>query len=364
VIIKVYRMLDMLTKEHEITFTFFDIGGGDAVWIRFLGTDKNWHNILIDGGYGYAYKMAFGPLINHLLSYGEKIDLWVITHIDRDHIGAVLGFIQDKKIKDKPQAAKEFWFNHSGTTVKTPNGKLAVDDGIKFRKYLTDNGLLTKEAITTSLASSNVFGLSITILSPTPEKLAIADALWLAEEKGGKIGRSKEMADHAKSIEDLQDLVFSGDPDAINGSSIGLFIKYKSVSTLLLGDSHADVVLATLQAHGYSEENPISVEFMQLAHHGSKANNSPDLLAMINTENYVITGNGIHNRHPDKETLVRLLVQKNRTTTPIQLHFPCNTTELATMFSPDQNAFERYNFNCSYHRTPNGTSFQYLPIND
>lgn len=354
----------MLTKEHEIVFTFFDIGGGDAIWIRFLGTDKSWHNILIDGGYGYAYKLAFGPLIKDILSKGEKIDLWVITHIDRDHIGAVLGFIQDKKIIGKPQAVSEFWFNHSSTTVKTPNGKLAVNDGINFRKYLTDIGLLTQEAITTSLAPHDVFGLSLTILSPTPEKINIADALWLAEEKNGKIGRSKEEADHAKFIEDLKDLIFIGDTNAVNGSSIGLLINYKSVSTLLLGDSHADVVLATLQAHGYSEENPISVEFMQLAHHGSKANTSPDLLAMINTTNYVITGNGIHNRHPDKETLVRLLVQKNRTTTPIQLHFPCNTTELVTMFSSDQNAFERYNFNCSYHCTPNGTSFQYLPIND
>lgn len=357
-------MIIMLTTDYGITFTFFDIGGGDATWIRFLGTDKNWHNVLIDGGYGYAYKMAFGPLINHLLTQGEKVDLWIITHIDRDHIGAVLGFIQDKKIKDKPQAAKDFWFNHSGTTVKTPDGKLAVDDGIKFRKFLTNNGLLTKEAITTSLAPSDIFGLNITILSPTPEKLAIADALWLAEERSGKIGRSKEAADHAKSIEDLQEQAFSGDNDGVNGSSIGLFIKYKSVSTLLLGDSHADVVLETLQVQGYSEENPIAVEFMQLSHHGSKANTSPDLLAMVNTSNYVITGNGIHNRHPDKETLVRLLVKKNRTATPVQLHFPCRTTELTTMFSSDKNAFERYNFNCFYHSTPNGTRFQYLSIKD
>lgn len=352
----------MLTNEHEITFTFFDIGGGDAIWIRFLGTDRSWHNILIDGGYGYAYKTAFGPLINHLVSCEEKIDLWIITHIDRDHIGAVLGFGQDRKIKNKPQAVKEFWFNHSSVTVKVPNGRLAVNDGIKFRNYLTEQGLLTKEVITTSLVQKDFFGLSITILSPTPEKLSVADAKWLAEETG-KIGRSEEAADHAKTIEELHEQAFIGDTDPVNGSSIGLLIEFKSISTLLLGDSHADVVSGTLQTHGYSEKNPLTVEFMQLAHHGSKANTNPSLLAIVKTFNYVITGNGIHNRHPDKETLVRVLLQKDRPAMPIQFHFPCNTTELATIFSSDQNPFERYNFNCFYRRSPNGTTFQYLPIN-
>ncbi len=354
----------MLTKNHKITFTFFDIGGGDAIWIKFLGTDKNWHNILIDGGYGYAYKMAFGPLINHLLTEGEKIDLWIISHIDRDHIGSVLGFVQDKKIKSKPDSVNEFWFNHTGHSVKTPNGKLAVDDGIKFRQYLTNHDLLTKVAITTSLPNIDFFGLNIRVLSPTPEKLAIADVLWEKEENTGKIGRSKESADHTKKIEDLKDLAFNCDTDAVNGSSIGLSIAYDSIGALLLGDSHPDVISATLKSLGYFEENPMSVNFMQLSHHGSKANTSPDLLALINTHDYVITGNGIHNRHPDKEALVRLLTKPKRSKIPLQLHFPCKTSELLNMFSSDQAPFEQYNFNCTYHSSTKGTSLNYLPLND
>lgn len=353
----------MLTKNHKITFTFFDIGGGDAVWVRFFGTDQHWHNILLDGGYGYAYKIAFGPLIKHLLSEGEKIDLWIISHIDRDHIGSVLGFIQDKKIKNKPESVKEFWFNHTGYSVKTPNGKLAVDDGIKFRQYLTDHDLLTKVAITTSLPQIDFFGLKIAVLSPTPEKLAIADGLWEKEENAGKIGRSAEAGDHAKKIEDLKDLTFNSDTDAVNGSSIGLSVTYDSVCALLLGDSHPDVILASLKKLGYSEDNPLRAEIMQLSHHGSKANTSPDLLPLIDTHNYIITGNGIHNRHPDKEALVRLLTKTNRSKTTLQFHFPCNTSELLNMFSSDQAPFKRYNFNCFYGGS-DGTSFNYLPFND
>jgi hypothetical protein len=35
----------MTQKTHRISFHFFDIGGGDAIFIRFLGTDSQWHNM-------------------------------------------------------------------------------------------------------------------------------------------------------------------------------------------------------------------------------------------------------------------------------------------------------------------------------
>jgi len=355
----------MFTKPHNITYTFFDVGGGDAIWIRFFGTDQNWHNILIDGGYGYAYKQAFGPLLYQLVTAGEKIDLWIISHIDRDHIGAILGFMQDKKIKNKILAIKEFWFNHSEQIVDIPDGKLAVGDGIKFRNYLIDNGLLTRETITTSLPAADFFGLKLTILSPTQEKQEIASKLWDAEEKISKLGRSVSDADHYKTIEELQDIIFTSDDDPVNGSSIALLTEYKGLNAVLLADSHPADIVNSLSSLGYSNEKPLKAVFMQLAHHGSKANTSPALLKIINTNDFVITGNGIHNRHPDKETLVRLLVQENRNETPLHFYFVCDTKELSNMFAADHHPFEHYNFTCTYGgKNKNGLSFPYLPLND
>ena len=353
----------MLLNNHGITFTFFDIGGGDAIWIRFGGTDEDWHNVLIDGGYGYAYKMAFGPLIHQLLDEKEIVDLWIISHVDRDHIGAVLGFIHDKKIKDKPGAVKEFWFNHSSKIIRRGNGKLSVKDGIKFREYLNENGLLTKDVITTDTLGIDFFGLYIKAVSPTPEKQALAAALWQEEEKSsGMIGRTAEKADHMKTIEELSDHPFSADADPVNGSSIALLAEYRSIKVLLLADSHPSDVKKTLNFMGYTEDNPLTVSFMQLSHHGSKANTSPDLLNLIDTSDFVITGNGIHNRHPDKEALVRLL--KRASGKMLNLHFPCSSEELMKIFSVDELPFERYNFTCAYHATQRGTTFQFLPLNE
>lgn len=58
--------------EYQLIFNFFDVGAGDAIWIDFLGYDNKRHHILLDGGYGYAYKMAFGPLLYYQLD-GVKI---------------------------------------------------------------------------------------------------------------------------------------------------------------------------------------------------------------------------------------------------------------------------------------------------
>ena len=353
----------MLPKNHRITYTFFDIGGGDAIWIRFWGTDENWHNVLIDGGYGYAYKTAFGPLIGEILSEGEKIDLWIITHIDRDHIGAVLGFVQDKKIKDKPLAVRQFWFNHSAKIVKESNGKLAVNDGINLRTYLNDNKLLSKGPITTTSQEVNFFGLKLKAVSPSPTKQAIAEVLWQDEEKkGGKTGRATEKADHMKTIEDLINAPFHVDTDPVNGSSIALRVEYQTISVLLLADSHPSDVTETLISMGCSTEKPLAVSFMQLAHHGSKANTSPHLLNLIDTSEYVITGNGIHNRHPDKETLVRLLTRAKGQA--LNMHFPCATREIRAIFDADTRPNERYNFTCTYRTSPQGTILAYLPVNE
>ncbi len=355
----------MLEKKHKITIRFFDVGGGDAIWIRFLGRDRKWHNVLIDGGYGATYKTTFGPLITQITEAGEAIDLWVISHIDRDHIGAVLGFIQDKKIEDKPATVNQFWFNHTELTVNVSNGKLSVGDGIKFRDYLNANGLLGREAITTEMPEIDLFGLKISILSPTPENQENLNTLWLAEEKKGKLGRSSDKADHAKTIEELKNTPFYSDTDQVNASSIALLIRYKDITCLLLADSHSSEIENRLTALSYSKDMPLDATIMHLAHHGSKANTSLALLNMVRTNDFVITGNGIHNRHPDKETLVRVLVQEHRNGAPINLHFSCNNKELQSLFAVDQNPFERYNFTCSYRDLKqNGIGFSYLPLNN
>lgn len=355
----------MTQKTHQINFHFFDIGGGDAIFIRFLGDDSKWHNILVDGGYGREYKNAFGPLIREIVSCEEEIEKWIISHIDRDHIGAVKGFIEDKKIKNKPDVVKKFLFNHSPERIKESNGKISVGDGIILRNFLTKIGLLSVVPINTTVEPIECFGFKMTILSPTPEKEAIATELWKEEESKGKIGRTELQSDHKKSIEELKSAKFNMDTDLVNGSSIAFLAEFKEIKALLLADSHPSDVVDSLNSLGFSKDNPIKVEFMQLAHHGSKANTSPELLEVVQTNSYIITGNGIHNRHPDKEAIVRVLTNKNRNSENVNIHFVCDTNELRNIFKVDKCAVESYSFDCSYSQLGlDSKILSYLPLTE
>ncbi|MET3977445.1 beta-lactamase superfamily II metal-dependent hydrolase [Mucilaginibacter sp. UYP25] len=348
--------------DHAITFTYFDVGTGDAIWIRFLGNDQRWHHLLVDGGYGYAYKMAFGPLIRQILGHQEVIDFWLISHIDMDHIGAVLGLFGDKKLKDKAAIVREFWFNHSPMLIKSCNGKLAVKEGVALRDFLKPLGLLAESPILGSESRIDLHGLKITALTPTAAKLATADALWQTEEKGGKLGRTAERSDHRETIDALKGKRFSPDTDPVNGSSISCLLEYKGLRFLLLADSHPEDVVTALRDLGYNEKKPLQAELVQLAHHGSKANTSPELLGLLRCERFVVTGNGQANAHPDKETLVRVLTHPDRADT-LSFAFPYGTSEVVTLFAADGDAAAAYNFTCEYpQEDEHSLSLSYLPI--
>ena len=46
---------------------------------------------------------------------GESIDLWIITHIDNDHIGGLYNFINDTDFfETHHEQLKEVWMNYGG----------------------------------------------------------------------------------------------------------------------------------------------------------------------------------------------------------------------------------------------------------
>lgn len=355
----------MLQKTHKISFHYYDTGGGDAIHIRFLGEDSNWHNILIDGGYAREYKNGFAPLIKEILAADEVVDHWIISHIDRDHIGAVLGFVQDKTIKDKPNAVKRLIFNSTSEPIQIPSEKISVRDGITLREYIKNSYIQTETSINTKTNPIEVHGLRMTILSPTPEKQKKAENLWTEEERTMKVGRKASQSDHEKTIAELKDLPFNQDKDEVNGSSIAILVEFGDIKTLLLADSHPSDIEDSLSALRYSATKPIPLSFMQLSHHGSRANTNPGVLSMVKTNNFVVTGNGVHNRHPDKEALVRLLEEAKKKEEKIKIHFVCDTPELRDLFKVDTDVQSCYEFECTFRQIgPENKYLLYSEITD
>ena len=101
---------------YPLTIKFLSVGCGDGFSIRFRGDDHLFYNILIDGGVekGNIYLETLRREIEEIMHRGECIDLWIITHIDDDHIGGILRFIKDKTLAQNVDLSKtSFWYNYS-----------------------------------------------------------------------------------------------------------------------------------------------------------------------------------------------------------------------------------------------------------
>ena len=82
---------------------------------------------------------------------------------------------------------------------------------------------------------------------------------------------------------------------------------------LLLGDAHAETIVTSLKYLNAKKQLPLSFDAIKLSHHGSFNNNSPELLRIIDSENWIVSTNGGTYNHPDLETLVHVFtIDKNK----------------------------------------------------
>jgi hypothetical protein len=98
-----------------------------------------------------------------------------------------------------------------------------------------------------------------------------------------------------------------------NMASIAFVIECDGLKALMLGDSYPNAIEKELRKK-YSEENPLKIDVIKVAHHGSKNNISNSLLDIIDCQNYIISINGGagNTRHPDREALANILCHPRR----------------------------------------------------
>ncbi|TFB08195.1 MBL fold metallo-hydrolase [Candidatus Atribacteria bacterium MT.SAG.1] len=88
----VWQIIFYLNKENFLEVTFFDIGQGDAIFIRTPYKSQ----ILIDGG---PNSMILGKLAEEMPFWDKTIDLIILTHPERDHIAGLLSVLESYNVK-------------------------------------------------------------------------------------------------------------------------------------------------------------------------------------------------------------------------------------------------------------------------
>jgi len=307
---------------------FLKAFNGDAILISFKESGET-RNILIDGGMPATYvqkgkngKLEYGELretVDKIKQNDEKIDLLILTHVDDDHIGGVLNWFE--KDADAHSLIGKVWFNSGRLiaeyfdeeenkdnllTLNPDETTLtSIGQGVKFEDYIETKGIWDR-SIVIALEYFEYLGIKFKILSPSPDKLKLLLGKWEIE-KPESLDTSVDKNDYKLTLKDhIAKDKFKEDPAVHNGSSIAFIMTYEKRNFVFLADAHPTVVVNSLKSLGYSKNKPLKAELVKISHHGSKANNSSEMLELVKTNKYVISTNGDKHAHPNKQFLARL----------------------------------------------------------
>lgn len=333
---------------------------GDSFLVEFLGQDNEFHRLWIDGGLVKSYYEHGRNALLSLAQQSASIDLMVVTHIDQDHIGGILAYVNDKEVPK--EGVKQFWFN-SGRLIASefdhdPDPRRDVSlaglgyqtrslqQGIKLEDFLAKSGRWHDQPIQQG-HKEEIAGAVIQVLSPDQQQLLKLDREWEQEAREEEGGRSVPKTDHQESIEQLAAEKEKEDHSIANGSSIAFLFRVKNKSVLFLGDSHPSVIVKALKKLGYSNKKRLKVDFVKMAHHASKYSISYELLSLIQSQKFIVSTDGSRHGLPHKEALARVVLSPDRDRgQKLEFLFNHHNDFLQNIF-PQKDQI-RYNFECSY----------------
>ncbi len=308
-------------KSNLLKVTYLEVGQGDCEIIR----TPSGKVIMIDAGDDTEYA-AENYIIPYLEANGiKKIDILVISHAHRDHIGGLTALIPKYEFgavyENQPSVSQIYadvmtQFKKKGVPVhKAWKGdKLDFGDGIE----------------TTVLHPSKEWTAANTRTTPDsknlPRPLFTDDSTVLRKPK----------ADGAETTAGEENL---------NNFSVVLRMQYKNIVYNFSGDAEKEAEEHLMQQN---DEKLLPCTIYKVAHHGSKTSSTPDYLTKLKPDLSVLSC-GVDNKfkHPHADTVKNLEFYTkviNRTdqdktvetwTDGIKLNHSCNSTPNVLVTGPD-----------------------------
>ncbi|UKS29949.1 MBL fold metallo-hydrolase [Paenibacillus sp. HWE-109] len=193
--------------------------------------------------------------------------------------------------------------------------------------------------------------IKIRILSPNAKKLSRLRTVWKNQLNSYKLGfklTDDKIFDDAfefymlsrpeidsidenrdisskKVVSDLEILSKTNlekDRSPTNGSSISFIIEYLNFKLLFLADSHSDIIIEKIKELIEKEDYLPNFDVIKVPHHGSGRNNPSELYELIDSENYLVSTDGMKNEHPDMATLAKIVTRDTLYTRKIYLNYP------------------------------------------
>ena len=361
-----------INKEPSCKLTMFPANEGDCFLLEF-GTGEDTFRMMIDSGtvgFGNHYLKEY--LQKNEFKKSEKmIDILLITHFDRDHIGGALSILRDPNYCG---LIKEIWHNglkqiapdlpmetdyESKRIIENTNAQMGNIEEDKSEKEEIEpvsakqseslSKLIKKYEIkvnshqnggaimagTPKVKLGAKEDVEVFFLLPFKEHL---DALlrYFKKELGSRVKPSQDVecqeayekitladqptheameacAGEGENIENLENWLVQyehmPDTSQTNASSIAIIIRYKNKKLLFPGDAWGKEVSDALTTWlGENPEETLEFDVVKLPHHGSCRN----CWELLNTECFdgrlfLVSTDGKKNGHPNKETLAKIV---------------------------------------------------------
>ena len=262
---------------NDFSVNYLDVGQGDCIFIR-LPDGKN---LLIDSGLNDQYLENSKFIINLLNRYSvNKIDYFILTHPDLDHIGN----------------AKEIITKFNIGRAYMPVISNALMDGFDSYKQVLD--LVKEKQIEIVISDYNctIVGedYALAFLSPIP------------------IGLDRS------SYNELESSLYPTDRQ-INDLSPIIYFECFGKRFLFTGDassSQEKIVLENYSAGLYNMQfkglginvDIEGIDYLKVSHHGADGATSNDFISLLKPKNFIISvGKENFYGHPRSETLERIL---------------------------------------------------------
>ncbi|WID99683.1 hypothetical protein QO058_30245 (plasmid) [Bosea vestrisii] len=286
---------------------------------------------LVDLGRTKDYR-ALLPELKARKSY----DLFVITHVDADHIEGAMPLVRADAPSFDPG---DVWFNAYHHLIEARDraqddyeaygavqGEKLSAGILKFNWRARWNKAFAGRVVSINHPAAREpikFGdIEFTLISPDDEKLAALVPRWLDElekanlrpldpdlvQEDGEATESFAMLD----VDALARQPFNEDTAAPNGSSIAFLARFDRKCVLMPGDAHPGLMAKSLRDLGATTDDPMPIDLFKVSHHGSQANTSPELLSLVDCRRYAFSTDGTRHDHPDAATIARILKQEER----------------------------------------------------
>jgi hypothetical protein len=293
-------------------------GHGDALWIEY-GDEDQCFRCLVDCGTQQTAAHLM-KRIEQLPDKDRELELFVMSHVDSDHIGGALPFL----LRAARQGLRfgDLWFNG----WRHISGRLGARQGEMFSTAINEldlpwNEWQERRAIVVDTNALPVCtlagGMKLTLLSPGPEQLRRLAPEWTRElkryglEPGSRVDYSRFLRGTPSTSTDvyqLADTPFNRDTAVANGSSIAFLAEFNGASVLFGADAYASTLIASIQRLlGERGLERLRLDAFKLPHHGSQNNLSSELMNLVDCRNYLFSTNGDHFYHPDRQAVARVI---------------------------------------------------------